>query len=198
MRVKGRRPYDVLTAIPSDLPEPFDDGACDHLTGMILPELTLTSNHGKSVRLAALKGWTVLYIYPMTGTPGVPVPNGWADIPGAAGCTLQSCAFRDSYPQLKRLSTTLYGISSQSRAAQAEAAERLSLPYELLSDCDLELANALRLPLIEISDAKFIKRITLVCFDSVIEKYFYPVFPPNENADNVVQWLMDCADGPWS
>jgi len=193
MNVENSRPSDVLTAIPNDLPEPLDDGACGHLMGMKLPEIELQSNQGKLVNLASIPGWAVLYIYPMTGKPGIPIPKGWAEIPGAAGCTPQSCSFRDSHKQFRLLDTTVYGVSTQSVADQAEAAERLKLPYELLSDFELKLAGALKLPLIEIAGLKVVKRVTLVCLDSVIKKYFYPVFPPNENASNVIGWLSENA-----
>ncbi len=191
MTVENSLPNDVLKAIPNNLPEPIDDGACDHLTGMKLPEIELISNHDKLVNLAHIPDWTVLYIYPMTGKPGIQIPLGWADIPGAAGCTPQSCSFRDSYQRFKAMNVTVFGLSAQSTTDQREAAERLSLPYKLLSDFELKFASALNLPLLKTGELKLIRRITLICLNGIIQKHFYPVFPPDKNASDVVEWLVN-------
>ena len=176
--------------LPKDLPMPQDDGACDHLTGMKLPSLALASTRGRRVDLSTLTGTTVVYIYPRTGRPDHELPTGWNAIPGARGCTPQSCAFRDRYQELKALGVSeLFGLSTQEPAYQQEAAERLHLPFEILSDGKLEFAQALRLPMFEIDGMRLIKRITLIARDGRIEKVFYPVFPPDRNADEVIEWL---------
>jgi len=182
--------FDNVMDLPKDLPMPQDDGACDHLTGMKLPSLALASTRGRRVDLSTLTGTTVVYIYPRTGRPDQEVPTGWNAIPGARGCTPQSCAFRDRYQELKALGVSeLFGLSTQEPAYQQEAAERLHLPFEILSDGKLEFAQALRLPMFEIDGMRLIKRITLIARDGRIEKVFYPVFPPDRNADEVIEWL---------
>ncbi len=183
---------DNVMELPKDLPVPQDDGACNHLTGMQLPSVALLSTRGRKVDLSALAGTTVVYIYPRTGRPDQELPTGWNAIPGARGCTPQSCAFRDHYQQLHVLRVSaLFGLSTQDTAYQREAAERLHLPFELLSDERLEFARALRLPMFEVDGMKLIKRITLIARDGVIEKVFYPVFPPDRNADDVIKWLAE-------
>ena len=182
---------DNLYELPKDLPVPQDDGACAHLTGMRLPAMALPSTGGKSVDLAALNGTTVVYIYPRTGRPDEPSPAGWNQIPGARGCTPQSCAFRDHYQELKAAGAgQVYGLSAQSTADQREAAGRLHLPFELLSDEELEFARALRLPTFDVAGMTLIKRITLVARDGRVDKVFYPVFPPDRNAGDVLGWLI--------
>ena len=181
---------DNVMELPKDLPVPQDDGACKHLTGMQLPSLALRSTRGRMVDLSKLKGTTVVYIYPRTSRPDQELPTGWNAIPGARGCTPQSCAFRDHYQELKELGVTeLFGLSTQDTAYQQEAAERLHLPFEILSDEKLEFAQALRLPTFEVDGMKLIKRITLIVRDGKIVKVFYPVFPPDKNAEEVVGWL---------
>jgi peroxiredoxin len=181
---------DNLMELPKDLPVPQDDGACAHLTGMKLPAITLRSTRGRAVDLAKLKGTTVVYIYPRTGRPDQDVPTGWNAIPGARGCTPQSCAFRDHYQELKELGVAeLFGLSTQDTGYQQEAVERLHLPFEILSDEKLEFAQALKLPTFEVDGMQLIKRITLVIRDGAIVKVFYPVFPTDANAAEVVQWL---------
>lgn len=186
---RAAAPRDVLTHVPADLPVPVDDGACDHLPGLRLPPVALASTGGRRVDLSALPGWVVVFCYPMTGKPGVPVPHGWADIPGAAGCTPQSCAYRDHHAELQVLGAQVFGVSAQSTEDQAEAAQRLHLPYELLSDAGFALADALRLPQFEAGGRRLIRRVTLVCHDGVVLKHFYPVFPPDRDADQVIDWL---------
>ena len=181
---------DNLYELPPGLPVPVDDGACDHLAGLRLPRLALVSTAGRGVDLSALAGRTVLYCYPRTGRPDQEVPAGWNEIPGARGCTPQSCAFRDHFEELRRAGAAqVFGLSTQDTGYQREAAERLHLPFELLSDARLELVKALKLPTFEVAGMTLIKRLTLIVRDGVIEKVFYPVFPPDENAGEVVRWL---------
>ena len=179
------------TDLPEGLPIPRDDGTCDHLPGMKLPDLALPATDGSEVRLSQLEGQTVIYCYPMTGRPGEPLPEGWDEIPGARGCTPQSCAFRDHHAELRDLGTRVFGLSTQSTGYQREAAERLHLPFPLLSDEELRFARELRLPLFEAGGMTLIRRITLVARDGWIEKVFYPVFPPDKNAGEVVNWLIN-------
>ncbi len=180
---------DSLDELPKNLPVPVDDGACDHLVGMRLPLVPLLSTAGRIVNLAGLLGRTVVYCYPRTGQPDQDPPKGWNEIPGARGCTPQSCAFRDHYKQLKDLGTGIFGLSTQDTEYQQEAVERLHLPFELLSDSELKFARALRLPTFEVESMTLIKRLTLIIFDGRIEKFFYPVFPPDQNAQEVIGWL---------
>jgi len=178
------------TFLPADIPVPRDDGAARHLVGVKLPDLALPTTNGPAVNLAKLKGRTVLYIYPRTGVPGVDAPPGWDDIPGARGCTPQSCGFRDHFAELTALGVAqVYGLSTQDTAYQREAAERLHLPFPLLSDAELDFARGLHLPLFMTSGMTLLKRMALVIDDGVIIKVFYPVFPPDKNAVEVVAWL---------
>ena len=139
--------------------------------------------------LSAVDGRTVVYCYSMTGFPGKDLPQGWDEIPGARGCTLQSCAFRDHHAELQALHAGVFGLSTQNTEYQQEAAKRLDLPFELLSDQDLRLAYALGLPTFEVEGMILLKRLTFIANSGVIEKVFYPVFPPNKNAEEVMQWL---------
>jgi len=181
---------DNIHELPKDLPVPQDDGACDHLAGMKLPSIALRSTRGRAVDLSGLGGTTVIYIYPRTGRPNQELPTGWNAIPGARGCTPQSCAFRDQAEELQRAGAAhVYGLSTQDSAYQREAVERLHLPFELLSDEKLALARALKLPAFEVDGMKLIKRLTLILRDGAIEKVFYPVFPPDRNAGDVLAWL---------
>ncbi|HEY6549749.1 MAG TPA: peroxiredoxin [Solirubrobacterales bacterium] len=176
--------------LPADLPVPKDDGAADHLTGMALPELRFPSTLGETVDLAELgSGCLVAYVYPRTGTPGEPSPAGWDDIPGARGCTPQSCAYRDSLAEFSALGTTVIGISAQSPEEQQEFAEREHIPFPLLSDSDLRLADELRLPIFNAEGMTLYKRLTLIVEKGKIGKVFYPVFPPDRNAAEVLAWL---------
>ena len=174
----------------STIPAPVDDGAADHLRGMTLPDVSLPATDGAVVSLAALQGRSVIFAYPRTGRPDVALPDGWNDIPGARGCTPQSCAFRDLYADLRALGVDhLFGLSTQDSAYQAEAVLRLHLPYAMLSDRGLALRDALRLPSFEVAGEALLKRLTLICCDGVIEDVIYPVFPPDENASQVVERL---------
>jgi peroxiredoxin len=181
---------DNLYELPKNLPVPVDDGACAHLTGLRLPALALLSTGGRQVDLSELAGRTVVYCYPRTGRPDREVPTRWNQIPGARGCTPQSCAFRDHYQGLRDLGVgAVFGLSTQDSAYQREAAERLHLPFEILSDEQLEFTRALRLPTFTVEGMTLIKRLTLIIRDGVIEKVFYPVFPPDANAAEVASWL---------
>jgi peroxiredoxin len=175
-----------FTELTKDLPVPIDDGACDRLLGLALPSINLSATSGRTVNLATLAGWAVIYCYPMTGRPGVPLPDGWDQIPGARGCTPQSCAFSDHYQELQALNVQVFGLSTQSTDYQREAAERLHLPFELLSDSSRQFADALRLPTFDVEGMRLIRRITLIARDGKIVKHFYPVFPPDKNAEDVV------------
>ena len=176
--------------VPPNIPAPQDDGGAAHLTGMTLPDLALPATDGAPVNLSQLKGRTIVYIYPRTGVPGVDLPQGWNDIPGARGCTPQSCSFRDHFGELKRLGVAqLYGLSVQNTAYQQEAAQRLHLPFAILSDEKLALTKALNLPTFVTSGMTLLKRMALVVDDGMITKVFYPVFPPDKNAEEVVAWL---------
>jgi len=178
------------TTLPAELPRPIDDGACKHLPGMRMPSLTLASTAGRLVDVGALPpGRTVIYCYPMTGVPGRPLPAGWDLIPGARGCTPQSCGFRDHHGELAELGAGVFGLSAQTSEYQREMAERLHLPFEVLSDAELRLVRALSLPLFEVEGMQLIKRLTLVVRDGVIEHVFYPVFPPDRSAAEVLDWL---------
>jgi len=176
--------------LPPDIPAPQDDGAARHLTGMKLPDLELPATSGPPVDLSKLAGRTVLYIYPRTGVPGVDLPPGWNEIPGARGCTPQSCGFRDHFAELKALGIgAVFGLSTQDSDYQREAAGRLHLPFPILSDAALNFTQALRLPTFTVAGMTLLKRMALVIADGVIVKVFYPVFPPDRNAAEVVAWL---------
>jgi peroxiredoxin len=180
---------DDLLRLPSDLPVPIDDGMAGHLLGLRVAKVPLLSTSGQWVDLSAHAGRTVLYCYPRTGRPDQEPPNGWNLIPGARGCTPQSCAFRDHHRELEGLGARVFGLSSQDTEYQREAAERLHLPFSLLSDARLEFASALRLPLFEVDSMRLLKRLTLIVRDGVVEHLFYPVFPPDRNAEQVLDWL---------
>jgi peroxiredoxin len=183
----AQNPYEL----PNDLPVPEDDGAADHLPGMRLPPISLASTSGAVVDLTALPGRTVVYCYPMTGKPDRSLPAGWDEIPGARGCTPQSCSFRDHHAELRALGASVFGLSTQDTDYQSEAATRLHLPFALLSDSDLAFAGALDLPTFEVEGMVLLKRLTLIIDEGWIEKVFYPVFPPDRSAEEVVGWLED-------
>ena len=193
-----------LEQLPDDLPVPQDDGGADHLLSMPLPDLSLMATSGTPVNPGTLhkistmasdsgsaSHATVIYIYPMTGRPDTPLPPGWNDIPGARGCTPQSCSFRDHFMELQQQNATVYGLSSQSTEYQREAKARLHLPFELLSDEQLAMKQALRLPTFTTENNELYKRLTLIAIDGIIAKVFYPVFPPGQNANDVVAWLTN-------
>ena len=176
--------------LPDDLPVPVDVGAADHLRSFVLPDVTLTATDGARVNLSRLPGRTVVYIYPRTGRPGQAMPTGWNAIPGARGCTPQSCSFRDHFDELRALGVRrLYGLSTQDSDYQREVVERLHLPFAILSDADFALQRALRLPTFAVDAMVLLKRMALVIDDGKITKVFYPVFPPDQNAEEVIAWL---------
>lgn len=170
-----------LTELPEDLPHPPDDGACDHLAGMALPSTT-----GGTRDLRGIPDIVVVYCYRMTGWPAVALPAGWDMIPGARGCTPQSCGFCDHQRELQTLGATVFGLSAQSTEAKGEAAARLHLPFELLSDAALQFTQALRLPTFEMDGMIMIKRLTLLAETGSIRRAFYPVFPPDRHAAEIV------------
>lgn len=178
------------TVLPADIPVPKDDGAARHLTGMALPDLALPATDGTAVDLASLPGRTVVYIYPRTGVPGVDPPEGWDMIPGARGCTPQSCSFRDHFQELEALGVDhVFGLSTQDTAYQQEAVARLHLPFPVLSDEKLALAKLLTLPTFTVAGMTLLRRMVLVIDDGAITHVFYPVFPPDKSAADVVAWL---------
>ncbi len=178
----------ILDQLPADLPAPEDDGACDHLLGASLPNIHLPSTNGDTINISRQTGFTVIYIYPMTGRPDTTLPDGWESIPGARGCTPQSCSFRDLHDEIRQFAN-LYGLSSQETDYQHEAKSRLHLPFELLSDHSFLLKQTLSLPTFTVEGIQRYKRLTLILKDDVIEKVFYPVFPPDENAAKVLNWF---------
>lgn len=174
----------------SKIPAPADDGAARRLPGLRVPSIPLAATDGDAVDLSALPGRAVVYAYPRTSPPGGAGIEGWDAIPGARGCTPQSCAFRDHFAELRALGVSrLFGLSTQDTAYQREAAERLRLPFPLLSDERLRLARAMRLPTFEAGGATLLKRLTLVLRDGLVEHVFYPVFPPDRSAADVAAWL---------
>jgi len=177
--------------LPPDLPVPADDGAAAHLKGMVMPHVALPSTSGRLVDVGALgPGRTVLYVYPRTGRPDRGVPAGWDSIPGARGCTPESCGFRDHFAELTALGAGVFGVSTQDTDYQREAVHRLELPFELLSDSRLELTRAMRLPTFQFEGDTLLKRLTLIVLEGRVEHVFYPVFPPDRHAEEVVRHLM--------
>lgn len=174
----------------STIPSPKDDGATRHLPGLRVSPIPLRSTDGTLVELSALTGRTVVYAYPRTGKPGVENPPGWDMIPGARGCSPQSCSFRDHFAELRDLGVQhLFGLSTQDSEYQREAAERLHLPFAILSDDKLAFSRAMNLPLFETSGMTLLKRFTMVIDDGVVTHVFYPVFPPDQSAADVIEWL---------
>jgi peroxiredoxin len=175
----------------SAISAPQDDGAARHLAGLRMPSIALPATDGSSTDLSALPGLTVVYAYPRTGTPGIANPDGWDLIPGARGCTPQSCAFRDHFAELKAAGIDhLFGLSTQNTAYQKEVAERLHLPFPILSDEHLKLTEPMNLPTFETAGMILLKRLTLIIRSGVIEHVFYPIFPPDRNAGDVLAWLQ--------
>jgi len=198
---QGRAGRDDATMLPPGLPVPQDDGAASHLTGLRVPHLRLPATSGQEVDLAeASRGArVVVYCYPLTSAPGIALPPDWDIIPGARGCTPEACSFRDHYQELRALGADVFGLSTQTTSYQREMATRLSLPFAVLSDARLELTRRLRLPTFELDEAvagqprTLLKRLTLVLHDGAVEKVFYPVFPPDRHAEEVMAWLQQNA-----
>jgi peroxiredoxin len=179
-----------LNDLPANLPVPQDDGGARHLRGMAMPDLELVSTSNRRVNLSKIAApRTVVYCYPMTGQPGKPLPAGWDDIPGARGCTPETCGFRDHQKDLAKLRAEVFGVSTQSTAYQQEMVKRLEVPFEVLSDEHLAFTKALRLPTFTVEGMTLIKRLTLIVRQGRIEHVFYPVFPPDTHAEEVIAWL---------
>lgn len=176
--------------LPSSLPVPVDDGACDHLVGLPMPDVRLASTAGDSVDLVAATAVTaVIYVYPRTGVPGVEMPADWDAIPGARGCTPQSCSYRDDYSAFQALGVDVYGLSTQSTQAQTEFAGREHIPFPLLSDPDRRLGSTLSIPTFTAGGEVLYRRVTLIVESGRIVHVRYPVFPPNRDADETLVWL---------
>ena len=175
----------------SKIPAPTDDGTAAHLVGMTLPPVTLLATDDTSVTLSSLAGRTVIFAYPRTGEPGkIALVDDWDMIPGARGCTPQTCAFRDLFAELKAAGADhVFGLSTQDNVYQTEMASRLHLPFAVLSDEKLALTDALKLPTMDVASLTLIKRLALIIDDGRITQVFYPVFPPDRNAGDVLAWL---------
>lgn len=183
---------DNFYSLPADLPRPSDDGACDHLEGMSLPRIKLGSTENRILDLVDLtSNRTILFFYPRTGRPDEQAPLGWDEIPGARGCTPQSCGYRDHFSEFKELGYQVLGISTQTTEFQQELIQRIHLPFPILSDSEFVLTDTLNLPTFEFGGMKLLKRMAWVCEDGKILKVFYPVFPPDKNAETVIAWLKD-------
>lgn len=178
-----------FTRLPANLPVPQDDGACDHLRGSELPDVVLVATSGDRLRLRQRPGLTVLYVYPLTGRPGVPLPPGWDEIPGARGCTPEACAFRDQHGEIRGLGAEVFGLSTQSTDYQREVRQRLRLPFELLSDEAFAFTDALSLPTFTVASLRLLRRVTMICDSGLIERVFHPIFPPDRHPADVVSYL---------
>ncbi|MBA3368976.1 MAG: peroxiredoxin [Geodermatophilaceae bacterium] len=190
-RADERHPVTSFDRLPASLPIPVDDGAADHLLGSSAPDVGLASTSGVVIHLDRISGRVVMFGYPRTGTPGQPSPDGWDAIPGARGCTPQACGFRNSYPAFTETGAQVFGISSQASAEQREAAQRLELPYPLMSDSDAAMARAWMLPTFTVDGATLLRRITIFLYDGVVDGVIYPVFPPDRSAEVALAWLRD-------
>jgi peroxiredoxin/DNA-binding transcriptional MerR regulator len=191
---KENPPVTDYTVLPDGLPVPDDDGRADHLVGLHTPDLTLPTSDGRSVRLDQLgAGRTVIYLYPLTGRPGIDLPEGWDAIPGARGCSTEACDFRDHFTNLQTAGAErVYGMSSQDVDYQAEVVGRLRLPFTMISDESFALDTALNLPTFTAAGHdRLYSRLTLIIRDAVIEHVFYPIFPPNQHAQQVLDWLRE-------
>jgi len=175
--------------LPKDLPVPQDDGAASHLIGQRLPSIALTATDGAVIDIGAIVNTVVIYCYPMTGQPNVPLPDGWDQIPGARGCTPQSCSFRDHYQEIQALGADVIGLSVQNTAYQKEMAERLHLPFPVVSDADYKFQKALSLPIFQVAGMTFLKRLTLIAKHGIIEAVHYPVFPSDSDPNWVIERL---------
>jgi peroxiredoxin len=176
----------------SKFPVPKGEENLSHLNNYTIKSVKLKSTDDKLVELSMMKGLTIIYIFPTTGQPDKPMPDNWDNIPGARGCTPQICSFRDNFNQLKKLNVdNIFGLSTQNNEDQKELVKRLNLPYQILSDEKLEFSSQLKLPIFEVEDMKLIKRITLILSNNKIIKYFYPVFPPDKNVNDVIKFLVN-------
>ena len=180
-----------LNELPKDLPVPQDDGAADHLQGKRLPNVKLAATNGQVIHLGDLPGTVVIYCYPMTGQPNVPLPDGWDQIPGARGCTPQSCSFRDHYQEIRALGADVIGLSVQNTDYQKEMAERLHLPFPVVSDIHYEFQKALSLPTFQAAGMTLLKRLTLIVKNGVVEAVHYPIFPSDSDPDWVIGRLKN-------
>lgn len=177
------------TRLPNDLPVPKDDGAGDHLVSLNLPNLALDNTSQKAVNLSKITGWQVIFCYPLTARPDAPLPEAWNLVPGARGCTPQACSIRDAHSALKAMHVSVFGMSTQTSDYQKEAAERLHLPYSLLSDHAHCFIDALDLPTFTWLQQRLNKRLTIIALDGKIQHIFYPVFPPDTHIHQVIEWL---------
>ena len=176
--------------LPDDLPVPENDGACNHLLNKNIPEISLPNQKGNLLKLNRLDTFRlIIYCYPMTGNPKKPLPDNWNDIPGARGCTSQNCSFRDNYDKFINLNAIPIGLSTQSIDEINEMTNRLLIPYDILSDSNLDFVNLLKLPTFKINDKIYIKRLTLIVEKSIIRHYFYPIFPPDLHFQEVIKWV---------
>jgi peroxiredoxin len=174
----------------SEIPAPTDDGAASHLIGQDIASVRLMGTDGESIDLSMIEGLSVVYVYPMTGGPNTPLPDGWDMLPGARGCTPQSCSFRDHANELEQLGVTrIFGLSTQDSEYQREAVDRLHLPFQILSDATLLFATAMNLPTFEVEGMTLLKRLTMILHSGTVKHVFYPVFPPDQNAKEVITWL---------
>ena len=178
-----------VNELPTDLPVPLDDGSTNHLKGMRLPKISLQATNGKRIDLADIKGRLVIYCYPMTGQPNLALPDGWDQIPVARGCTPQSSSFRDHYQELQVLGAQVVGLSVQTTEYQKEMADRLHLPFSVVSDVDYEFQKALNMPTFVTAGMTLLKRVTLIANDGVIEAVHYPIFPSDSDAAWVLEYL---------
>ena len=180
-----------LNQLPDNLPVPLDDGAADHLKGLMLPQISLQSTQGKDIAIGGIAGRVVIYCYPMTGQPGVALPDGWDEIPGARGCTPQTCAFRDHYQELQALGAEVIGLSVQNTEYQREMAESLHLPFPVVSDINYQFQKALNLPTFVTAGMTLLRRVTLIANAGLIEAVHYPIFPSNSDAEWVINYLKN-------
>jgi peroxiredoxin len=183
-----------LNQLPADLPVPQDDGSTNHLKGMRLPNISLNATNGKAVNLGDIKGKLVIYCYPMTGQPNVDLPNGWDQIPGARGCTPQSCSFRDHYQELQSLGAEVIGLSVQTTEYQKEMVDRLHLPFPVVSDANYQFQKALNMPTFVTARMTLLKRVTLIANNGVIVAVHYPIFPSDSDPPWVIDYLKNHQD----
>lgn len=180
-----------INQLPADLPIPQDDGSTNHLRGMKLPNVSLNATNGKTINLGEIKGKLVIYCYPMTGQPNVDLPDGWDQIPGARGCTPQSCSFRDHYQELQALGAEVVGLSVQTTEYQKEMVDRLHLPFLVVSDAHYKFQKALNMPTFITAGMILLKRVTLIVNNGVIEAVHYPIFPSDSDPAWIINYLKD-------